>query len=161
MILTPIISDFIIGEELSSEMDELSKFSLYDQQTPSYLAREAEVNAKLVPKLPILLPVVFIILMFFFLLTSVAIFNYMKEEKFNSAFQFKDIFRTAFSSIYVLTCLLFVVMMIPTIIAIGFILFLLAFSTIGLIFVPIISVICSYIILIISHSLLGQAYAEA
>ena len=158
LIITPIITDAIIGNELSNDIDTLSQYSLTDQQTSQYIALETDVNQRLLPKLPLLIPIVVLISLVFFVITTAATLHFMSTEKFSDAFSFKRIFKIAFSSLYIITTLILVLIMIPLVTLGAFIVFFLSLYWMGLLLIPVIIAIFAYIISMITYTILGQAY---
>ena len=47
MIVSPLITDLILGSELNNDLNELNSYSFAERLTPEYSQREAEITNNL------------------------------------------------------------------------------------------------------------------
>lgn len=160
-IISGSISSAIIGKELQSGLKELSEYPLLQRNTPDFTLKQQNIISQLMPKLPLLLPIIILISLIWWSIITVATFKYMEKGNFKDGFDLHSILKTAFSPSYLLAFLLLILIQIASLIILVIVSLLLILTVIGIIFlIPLLPLYC-YAMGIISYTILGQAYGEA
>ncbi|MCK5282624.1 MAG: DUF4013 domain-containing protein [Nanoarchaeota archaeon] len=160
MLILSSVSTSILGPSLYAEFKEISAHSIMDEASPESRAKEEQVYSRLIQKLPILIPVMFLIYMVWWLIVSVALLRFMDKKNLKDSFVLSSIFRISFSPKYILAFLIMTLIGIGSIICISLVSILLAVTIIGIILLPFLFLIYAFAITVIGYTILGQAYGE-